>query len=94
MKITIDRAGRVVIPKQIRERYHMQPGTEIEIETEADGISLKARDEKPSLLRKKGILVHHGSDTVTLDSAQFINREREYRNNEISDSFTAEVPEE
>jgi len=60
MKIIIDKAGRVVISKQIRKRYHMQPG----------------------------------SDTITLDSAEFINREREYRNNQISDSFAAEAPEE
>jgi len=92
MKITIDKAGRVVIPKKIRERYHLQPGTELEIENEADGFSIKVRGTQPSLIRKGGILVHHGSDTVTLDIAEYINQEREYHNIEIADEFAAENP--
>jgi len=85
MKITIDKAGRVVIPKQVRDRYHMQPGTELEIENEADGIFLKVHDTKPSFIRKRGILVHHhGSDTVTLDTADSLNRQREQRNYDVA----------
>lgn len=94
MKITIDKAGRVVIPKKIRERYHMQAGTELEIENEPDGISLKVPEQKPSLIRKGGILVHHGSETTGLDTADFINRERRHRNNDIAQHIAAENPEE
>ncbi len=94
MKITIDKTGRIVIPKSIRERYHLQPGTELQIENEPDGISLKICDTKPSILRKKGILVHHGPDTVTLDTADFVNRQREHRNLEITRDSAAESPKE
>jgi AbrB family looped-hinge helix DNA binding protein len=31
MKTTIDRAGRVVIPKAIREAVHIRPGADLEI---------------------------------------------------------------
>ena len=31
MKTTIDKAGRVVIPKRIREAAKLQPGTELEV---------------------------------------------------------------
>ena len=79
MKITIDKAGRVIIPKKIRERYNMQAGTELEIENEHGGISLKVPKKKPSLIRKEGILVHHGSDTTIIDTADFINLERQHR---------------
>ena len=92
MKITIDRAGRIVIPKSIRERYHLQPGTELQIESEADGISLKICDTEPSIIRKRGILVHHGSDTLTLDTADFVNRQRESRNLELTRDSAAERP--
>lgn len=37
MRTTIDRAGRVVVPKGIRDRLHLTGGAEVEI-TEADGI--------------------------------------------------------
>ena len=32
MRITIDRAGRVVVPKQFRDRFNLVAGTELEIE--------------------------------------------------------------
>jgi AbrB family looped-hinge helix DNA binding protein len=31
MKTTIDRAGRVVIPKEVREQVGLTPGTEVEV---------------------------------------------------------------
>lgn len=36
MSTTIDRAGRVVIPQQVRRRLGLEPGTKLEIE-EVDG---------------------------------------------------------
>lgn len=36
MSITIDRAGRVVIPQGIRRRLGLEPGTELDVD-EADG---------------------------------------------------------
>ena len=40
MKTRIDRSGRLVIPKPLRERYRLEPGVEIEIVTIPDGITL------------------------------------------------------
>jgi AbrB family looped-hinge helix DNA binding protein len=90
MKITIDKLGRVVIPKHIRERYNMQPGTVLEIENESEGVRLKVIEKKPSLIHKQGILVHHGEETINIDTAAVINRERERRNSDI----VAEQPKE
>jgi AbrB family looped-hinge helix DNA binding protein len=94
MKITIDQVGRVVIPKKIRERYHMRAGTELILENEPDGISLKVSNKEPSLIRKAGILVHHGPDAISLDTADFLNREREIRDLEITHGSVAENPKE
>lgn len=84
MKITIDKTGRIVIPKRIRERYNMHPSTPIELETGAEGVFLKVIAQQPSLIKKQGILIHHGSDTVSLDTADLVNRERQKRNSEIT----------
>jgi AbrB family looped-hinge helix DNA binding protein len=40
MKATIDGAGRLVIPKQLRDRLGLVPG---EVEVEADGADLRVR---------------------------------------------------
>jgi AbrB family looped-hinge helix DNA binding protein len=88
MKITIDKTGRIVIPKRIREQYNLRPGVPIELENTAEGVFLKVIAQEPSLIRKKGILIHHGSDTVNLDTAEVVNRERQSRNVEIA----AETP--
>jgi AbrB family looped-hinge helix DNA binding protein len=93
MKITIDRAGRVVIPKELRRRYHLQPGTELEIAGDARGIRIEPARMEPSLQYKDGILVHHGEDDdlqkQDLDVGAFITSQRAQR-----DSFlVSEDPE-
>ena len=84
MSITIDKAGRVVLPKQIRERFNLVSGTELEVELEADGVRLRVRDTGGALRRKHGIVVHHGSGVVPLDVAEFIRGERESRAHQLA----------
>ena len=80
MSITIDRAGRIVVPKALRERYGLYPGTELDIEAGADGLHLRARDATPVFVEKQGVLVHHAAGpAMDIDVAAFINREREVR---------------
>ena len=83
MLVTIDRAGRVVVPKQLRDRFNLVPGTELEIEAGRDGVTLRKVGTEPSLIRKKGILVHHGSARVTVDIVEFMRAEREARSRQI-----------
>jgi AbrB family looped-hinge helix DNA binding protein len=40
VKTRIDRAGRLVIPKELRERYGLEAGTEVEVIAVPDGITL------------------------------------------------------
>lgn len=80
MSITIDRAGRVVVPKALRERFGFHPGTELEIEALADGLRLRLRDSAPLFIEKEGVLVHHAAGpALDIDVAAFINRERDGR---------------
>ncbi len=43
MLVTMDRAGRVVIPKEIRERLSIEGETELELTADGDGIRLSPR---------------------------------------------------
>jgi AbrB family looped-hinge helix DNA binding protein len=80
MRVAIDKLGRIVVPKPIRERYHLYPGAELELETEANGIQLSLISPKGTLVRKHGVLVHHGAAVVDFDIAGFINTERDALN--------------
>ncbi|TVR55628.1 MAG: AbrB/MazE/SpoVT family DNA-binding domain-containing protein [Spirochaetaceae bacterium] len=77
MRITIDTRGRVVVPKTLRDQFHLLPGTEIEITADRDGIRVRPCGSEPSLIRKFGFLVHHGPETAEIDVVSFITSERE-----------------
>ena len=77
MTITIDNAGRVVIPKEIRDRLNLFPGTELELALVEDEINLKASSNIPALREKKGMLVFDGNSKSEIDVAEFINQQRD-----------------
>ncbi len=79
MVITIDAAGRIVVPKPLRERFNLVAGTELEIEASGECLHLRRVEGGTALVSKKGILVHHGDARAALDVAAFIRSERDAR---------------
>lgn len=51
MKTTIDKAGRVVIPASVRQRFRLRPGTELEIVTDDVSVRLLRKVPGPRLVR-------------------------------------------
>ena len=60
MTIKVDTAGRIVLPKQIRERLRIQSGATLSLEESAEGIWLRPIRRRTSLILKRGLLVHRG----------------------------------
>jgi AbrB family looped-hinge helix DNA binding protein len=57
MDVTIDKAGRLVVPKEIRDRMGLRPGDELEIEEYNGRIELsKPRRERALVESKDGLL--------------------------------------
>ena len=83
MVITIDRAGRIVVPKSLRERFNLVAGAELEMVAAGDCLQLRRVDAEPALVRKQGILVHHGAARTDLDVAAFIRAERDARSRRV-----------
>ncbi len=81
MKTTIDKAGRVVIPAQIRERAGFKPGTELEVVLDDVSVRLIRRVPGPKLVRVDKRLVARPSVPTArlprLDLADLIERERD-----------------
>jgi AbrB family looped-hinge helix DNA binding protein len=65
MKATIDKAGRMVIPKALRDRLGLRPG---EVEITADGASLRVNPVfDDSLMECDGHLVIPPSNSTITD---------------------------
>lgn len=57
MKIAIDSAGRLVIPKEIRREVHLKPGDQLEVRCREGRIELEPAPLAVRLVRKGELLV-------------------------------------
>jgi AbrB family looped-hinge helix DNA binding protein len=69
MRTTIDRFGRVIIPKPIRDDLGLGPGSVLRVEEHGEGVILTPLREDPPLLVKDGVLVFSGSALVDITGA-------------------------
>jgi len=80
MTVTIDGAGRVVIPAIVRERLGLRAGTRLELTVDESGIRLAVTTPPPTLVTVKGRLVARPSvpkkDLPAVDIAALIEEER------------------
>jgi len=69
METTLDRFGRIVIPKKIREHFNLKAGSPIRIEEVDQAIVLKPVQGEPKLVLKDGVLVFSGTPIGDLEQA-------------------------
>ena len=60
MTLKIDKSGRIVVPKPLRDRLGLKPDTELEVLEQPGGVLLRPVEQKPSMLRVDGLWVHQG----------------------------------
>lgn len=80
MATTIDRAGRVVIPAEIRRRLGFEAGTELELVVEGFSVRLARAVDGPEVTRRNGRLVASPrapeEDRTEVDVARLVAEER------------------
>lgn len=69
MKTSLDRFGRLVVPKEIRDKFGWRAGAEIEIEECEDEVVLKPAGKETPLRIEDGVLVFTGAATGDLVDA-------------------------
>lgn len=79
MRTTVDRFGRVVVPKAMRDRLGLRAGAAIEIEETAGQLSLRAVEDTSPLIMKEGVLVFTGAAVGDLEAAVAAGREERVR---------------
>ena len=83
-KLTVDKAGRIVLPKPIREKLQLAPGDELELESLDDRITLRPLRGTAQLRKKHGVWVFHCGEPLSAatvdETIEQARRERDERN--------------
>lgn len=77
--VTIDKAGRLVVPKPMRDALHLKPGVELEIQQNGDEITLRPPQTSPQLVKKKGMWVLQCREPLNVSAVDLIAQDREDR---------------
>jgi AbrB family looped-hinge helix DNA binding protein len=83
-RLVIDKAGRVVIPKPLREELHLEPGDSLEMEIMGEQITLRPVRGTGPLTKEHGVWVFHSDEplpaSATDDLLQRIREQRDMAN--------------
>jgi AbrB family looped-hinge helix DNA binding protein len=80
--VEIDKAGRIVVPKKLRDAMHLVPGTRLSIERSGDRLVFEQASSEPQLIMKDGMWVVSGGQITVEDVNEIIRQgyaEREAR---------------
>jgi len=91
-EISIDKAGRIVVPKEIRDRMGLLPGDNLTIDSDGDQLTLRPVREEPIMKKEHGIWVYQGS-IRNFDIVKHIDDQREQRSLELLRGYVDDEPE-
>jgi AbrB family looped-hinge helix DNA binding protein len=79
--LTMDKAGRVVLPKAVREELQLSPGDSLEVESSEERIILRPVRGNGRIYKKQRVWVMHGGGPLSVEAVEKtidqIRRERE-----------------
>ena len=78
MNVQMDSAGRVVLPKKLRERFRLQGGDMLELQVKDDVIELRRQTAIVRLERVNGVLVVAGEMSLP-EGRDLVSEAREDR---------------
>ena len=81
-KLTLDRAGRVLIPKALRQQLHLGPGDSLQLDSEGEHITLRPVRPHAQLKKEHGVWVYQGEPTRASIS-DLIDRGRDKRTRQL-----------
>jgi AbrB family looped-hinge helix DNA binding protein len=83
-QLTLDKAGRIVIPKVLRDELKLSPGDSLKLEAEGEKITLRPVRGAAPLRKERGIWVYRTgrplSASTTNDTLRKLRDERDQQN--------------
>jgi len=83
-KLKLDKLGRIVLPKPVREKLQLSAGDQLELESTEDRITLRPVRGNAQLRKKRGVWVFHSgeplSEVTVQQTVEQIRRERDDQN--------------
>ncbi|HEY1263196.1 MAG TPA: AbrB/MazE/SpoVT family DNA-binding domain-containing protein [Terriglobales bacterium] len=81
---TIDKAGRLVLPKAVREELQIKPGDSLELETDEGQLTLRLARSQSRVRKKRGLWVLQMEGSLPSNLIEeSVGKEREQRERDI-----------
>jgi AbrB family looped-hinge helix DNA binding protein len=84
VRLTLDKTGRIVLPKPLRQELQLAPGDTLEAETSGEQITLRPVRGTAALRKKHGIWVYRAgeplSNALVQETLRQVRRERDEEN--------------
>jgi AbrB family looped-hinge helix DNA binding protein len=78
--VTLDKAGRVVIPKTLRDELHLEPGDTLELESQGEQMLLRPMRTTSPLRKERGVWVFRsGKKLSAADTDKALRDIRQHR---------------
>ena len=74
--VSMDKAGRVVLPKAVRERLHLRAGALLELEVREGHLELRPVEGRPALVKRDGWWIHQGTGAPADSLENAVERQR------------------
>lgn len=70
MKVTLDQAGRVVLPKTLRDELRLSPGDTLDVTVKGDEVTLRPGRGATPLQKERGVWVFRSGKPLTAGEAE------------------------
>jgi AbrB family looped-hinge helix DNA binding protein len=82
--LTIDKAGRIVLPKPVRDELQLSPGDSLEVESSEERVILRPVRGNGRVYKKRGVWVFDSGEPLDADvvnrTLRKVREERDRRN--------------
>jgi AbrB family looped-hinge helix DNA binding protein len=82
-KLTLDKGGRVVIPKSVRQSLRIEPGDRLAMESLGEQLILKPIRPAVGLKKEHGVWVFRSGQATDSSASDLVDKDRENRIREL-----------